>query len=108
MSNKNVAIALYRPHPGKEQELYAIVREHGPALKREGLITEHPMLQLEAEDGTVIEIFEWKSEEAKKQAHISPDIWPIWERMMAVAEMTGLATLKEAGQPFPDFKRLEL
>lgn len=108
MSDTNVAIALYRPHEGKEQELHAIVKEHGPALKREGLITELPMLQLEAEDGTVIEIFEWKSEEAMRQAHASPVIWPIWERMMAVAEMTSLGSLKEAGQPFPNFKRLEL
>ncbi|WP_127498783.1 hypothetical protein [Paenibacillus glycanilyticus] len=108
MTDKNIAIALYRPHAGKEQELHEIVREHGPALKREGLITELPLLQLEAEDGTVIEIFEWKSEEAKRQAHSSPVIWPIWERMMAVAEMTGLGSLKEAAQPFPNFRRLEL
>ncbi|GLX70344.1 hypothetical protein [Paenibacillus glycanilyticus] len=108
MSDKNIAFALYRPHAGKEKELHAIVKEHGPALIQEGLITELPVLKLEAEDGTVIEIFEWKSEESMHQAHKSPVIWPIWERMMEVAEMTGLGSLKEAGHPFPNFKRLEL
>ncbi|WP_308637170.1 antibiotic biosynthesis monooxygenase [Paenibacillus silvisoli] len=103
-----IAVALYRPHPGKENELREIVKEHGPALVAEGLITEHPMLQLGAEDGTIIEIFEWKSVEAKDQAHKSPVIWPIWERMMAVAEMTSLGSLKEAHQPFPTFQRLTL
>nr|WP_090647327.1 antibiotic biosynthesis monooxygenase [Paenibacillus sp. UNC496MF] len=106
MSDTLIAVALYRPHPGKESELRGIVLEHEPALRAEGLITEHPLLRMEAEDGTVMEIFEWKSEEAKDQAHRSPVVWPLWERMMAAAEMTNLASLKEAQKPFPAFKRL--
>ncbi|EFM08450.1 conserved hypothetical protein [Paenibacillus curdlanolyticus YK9] len=108
MSETNFAIALYRPNPGKENELRAIVKEHEPALRQEGLITEHPLTRLEGADGTIIEMFEWKSAEAMHQAHKSPVIWPIWERMMAVAEMANLASLQEANQPFPNFKRLEL
>ncbi|WP_219834836.1 antibiotic biosynthesis monooxygenase [Paenibacillus sp. R14(2021)] len=102
------AIALYRPHPGQDAALRDILRTHEPALRAEGLITAYPLLRLEAGDGTLIELFEWKSEEAKDRAHKSPVIWPIWERMMAVAEMTSLASLEEAKRPFPVFKRMEL
>ncbi|MWC29741.1 hypothetical protein GON22_16740 [Paenibacillus sp. MMS18-CY102] len=108
MPETNFAIALYRPHPGKEQELRQIVKEHEPALRQEGLIADHPLTRVEAADGTIIEMFEWKSAEAMHQAHKSTVVWPIWERMMAVAEMANLGSLQEANQPFPNFRRLEL
>jgi hypothetical protein len=31
----------------------------------------------------------------------------IWDQMMAVAEMTSLSSLPEAGHPFPNFKALK-
>jgi quinol monooxygenase YgiN len=101
-------MALYRPHPGKESELAEIVKGHVPALREEGLITDFTPVTLQSADGTLIEIFEWLSVEAKDQAHTSPKIWPIWENMMKVAELVGLASLPEADKPFPNFKRITL
>lgn len=106
MSEKTLfAIASYRPHAGKEAELREILREHEPALRREGLITDFPFVQLQAADGTLIELFEWKSEAAKDAAHRSPVVWPIWERMMAAAEMVPLSSVEEAQRPFAGFVR---
>lgn len=106
MSEALFAVALYRPHPGREQELRAIVRQHVPALRREELITDFPPFVLQGRDGTLIEMFEWKSVEAKDQAHRSAVVRPLWEKMMEVAEMTSLSTLQEAEQIFPAFSRI--
>jgi quinol monooxygenase YgiN len=107
MSNPKVAIALYRPHPGKEEELLKIVDTHIPTLRSENLITNREPLLLQSEDGTLIEIFEWKSEEATEKAHYTPAIMKIWESMMGVAEMANLSSLPEAGHPFPNFRALK-
>jgi hypothetical protein len=106
MSEPLVAMALYRPFPGKEEELWEILRHHFPTLQREGLVTEQELLTLQASDGTIIEIFEWCSEEAKEKAHASAAVMEIWNKMMTVAEMTSLSTLPEAQRPFPNFKRM--
>ncbi|WP_270182713.1 hypothetical protein [Alkalihalobacillus sp. CinArs1] len=104
MSEPTVSIALYRPHPGKEEDLQKVVKDHLPTLRREGLITEQTPLHLQANDGTILEIFQWKSIAAKDEAHQSDVVMEVWEKFMAVAEMTTLSSLEEANQPFPNFK----
>ncbi|OPA73246.1 hypothetical protein BVG16_29645 [Paenibacillus selenitireducens] len=108
MSDGQITIALYRPYPGKERELLDIVQRHVPTLRLEGYITEFASLHLQSEDGTILEIFEWKSLSAKDQAHYSPAIQQIWDVMMQVAEMTTLSTLPEATKVFPIWKQLHL
>ncbi|MBP1965703.1 hypothetical protein [Paenibacillus aceris] len=109
MSNSCMfTMAMYRPHPGKEDELAEIVKEHVPMLREEGLITDFTPVTLQSADGTLIEIFEWLSEEAKDKAHTSPKVWPLWEKMMKVAELVSLSSLPEADKPFPNFKRVTL
>lgn len=108
MNTEKIAMALYRPNPGKEETLKDIVKIHLPTLANEGLITERTPIHLEATDGTIIEIFGWKSEEAKDKAHQSSRVLQVWEQMMEVAEMTNLSSLSEANQPFPNFKPLSL
>ncbi|CAH1222962.1 hypothetical protein PAECIP111891_05421 [Paenibacillus allorhizoplanae] len=103
-----ITMAMYRPHPGKEAELAEIVKGHIPMLREEGLITEFPPVTLQSVDGTLIEIFEWLSEESMHKAHSSPKVWPLWENMMKVAEMVSLSSLPEAEKPFPNFKRVTL
>lgn len=108
MTEPTVAIALYRPQPGKEENLLNVVKDHLPILHQENLITARTPLHLQAEDGTVLEIFEWKSSEAKDAAHQSPAVMKVWERFMSVSEMVSLSSLEEANQPFPNFKPITL
>jgi hypothetical protein len=35
-----LVIAAYRPRPGRELELLGVVRDHVPALRRQGLVTQ--------------------------------------------------------------------
>lgn len=108
MTEPTVAIALYRPHPGKEEELLKVVKDHLPTLHRENLVADRTPLHLQAKDGTILEIFEWKSNEAKDTAHQSPVVMEFWERFMSVAEMVSLSSLEEATQPFPNFKPITI
>ncbi|NHM30904.1 antibiotic biosynthesis monooxygenase [Neobacillus terrae] len=99
-----IFMALYRPKPGKENELKEISKGHTSTLREEGLITNRELLTLQAEDGTIIEIAEWKSSEAIEKAHHSVKVMSVWNKISSVAELTNLSSLAEAQVPFPNFK----
>ncbi|WHY69161.1 antibiotic biosynthesis monooxygenase [Neobacillus sp. SuZ13] len=101
-----VFMALYRPNPGKEEELKELLKVHIPTLRAEELITDRELLTLQAADGTIIEIAEWRSTEAIEKAHQSTKVMAVWNKIGALSELTSLSTLAEAGHPFPNFKPL--
>jgi len=103
-----LVIAVYRPKPGKDTELLALVRDHLPALRAEGLATERAPVVLRAEGGRLLEIFEWASKEAVDRAHTNPAVLALWERFGAVSEYARLADLKEAGELFAHFEIVDL
>ncbi len=104
----NVFIAVYRPHPGKEEELVALVKGHAPMLKSEGLITDHPVVVLKAEGGAVIEIAEWAGNYDDLAPYSNPKVAATWDAMMKVADFCGLKGLKEIEKQFPHFEPLDL
>lgn len=107
MNDSLFAIALYRPLEGKQQELLEIIETHTPLLAQKGLLTEFKPILLCSGNGTYIELFEWKSQEAKEKAHQSNDVRALWERMMKIVEMKELSSISEANQIFPNFKRIK-
>ena len=66
-------IVAYRPKPGKEAELLALVRARVPTLRQEGLVTERAPVIMRAKDGTLLEVSEWKSRAAIEAAHQNPN-----------------------------------
>lgn len=103
-----VYVGCYRPKPGKEAELLALVRRHVPALRAEGLATERPATILRSfEDGTILEIAEWRSEEASRSAHDNPRVQALWEAFAEVCEFLPLSALPECRRPFAHFEALD-
>jgi hypothetical protein len=102
------AVACYRPKPGREEELLGVVRDHMPALRAEGLVSDRPPYVMQARDGTIIEIFEWKSSEAKDIAHRNEAVGKIWTRFSECADFPSLAELDETRHPFANFLAMEL
>jgi quinol monooxygenase YgiN len=100
--NKTLAFAMYKPNEGKKQELMDILKEHIPMLKEYGLITDRATITAESEDGTIIEIFEWASEEAKGAAHQHSAIMQMWGRMMPICSFPAMKDLPEAQKSFPN------
>jgi hypothetical protein len=50
------------------------MKTHLPRLKQEGLVTDRESILMEAADGTIVEVFEWISEEAIQNAHKNPAV----------------------------------
>ncbi|MEH7505092.1 antibiotic biosynthesis monooxygenase [Neobacillus drentensis] len=101
-----IFMALYRPKPGKSEELLEVLKVHIPTLREEELITNRELLTLQAEDGTIIEIAEWRSTEAIERAHQSAAVMAVWDKIGSLAQLTSLSTLTEAQERFPNFKPL--
>lgn len=98
-----IVFAAYRPHPGKSEALTPLVREHLPTLRKLGLATDREGMLVRAKDGTWIEVFEWSSAEAARNAHEHPAVARIWEAMGKVCDFVSLASLEEAAKPFAHF-----
>jgi quinol monooxygenase YgiN len=98
------SIACYRPKPGRDDELLKLTREHIPLLRKEGLVTDRPAYAMRAKDGTIVEVFEWKSAEAIDSAHTNPEVKKLWERYGLACEYVALSTLAEAQDMFAGFE----
>jgi quinol monooxygenase YgiN len=98
-----IVIVGYKPKPGKQSELRELAKEHVDILRREGLVTDRAPIVMEAADGTVVEVFEWKSKDAIDSAHANPQVLKLWERYNAVCDYVPIGTLPEAGQLFAEF-----
>src|SRR5262249_27311691 len=99
-------IAAYRPKPGQAAELMALVREHVPILRQQGLATAAPPVVLRASDGTLLEILDWVPGEAGAGAHESAEVLALWERLGVACDYVKLGELPEATKLFPDFERI--
>ena len=103
-----LVLVAYRPKPGKTADLHAVVREHVPILRGLGLATDRPAVAMSAADGTVVEVFEWVSEEAVKKAHSDPAVLAMWERFGACCDIVPYSSLAEAKEMFPHFNPIDL
>ncbi len=103
-----MVIVAYRPRPGKQALLLALTNEHLSVLREQHLATERPSYAMQASDGTVIEVFEWKSKEAITAAHTNPAVLKMWERYAEACEYVPLANVKECSDMFAEFVPIEL
>ena len=99
-----IVIVAYRPKPGHEQELLEIVRDRVPTLRTERLVTDRVPVIMRAKDGTIIEVSEWKSQEAIEAAHRNPRVLAMWDKFFAICECVPLKTVPEAETMFAGFE----
>jgi CDGSH-type Zn-finger protein len=103
-----MVIACYRPRPGKAAELFALTRTHLPTLVKEGLAIDGPRLCGRAKDGTLVEVFVWKSPEAKEAAHKNPVVAALWAKFGEIADFLMMKDLVEAAAAFAEFDWIDL
>lgn len=101
-----IVLACYHPHPGQGEELRKLVKNHFPLLRRRQLVTDRQPVVMEAGDGTVLEVFEWKSEEAVRAAHKDPEVGRLWEEFDKVCESIPVDQVEGAGKVFAHFTPL--
>ena len=102
--NGVVVIVAYRPKPGKKEELLELVRNRVPILRKEGLVTDRKPTIMRARDGTIIEVSEWKSQEAIDAAHKNPIVLAMWNKFFEVCECIPLNELSESAEMFGGFE----
>ena len=101
-------IVAYTPKPGKDQQLLAAVRKHLEVLQTQHLVTEKPAYVMRAGDGTIVEVFEWRSAKAVQEAHGNPAVQALWAEFGAACDYTPLSKLPEAQQMFAEFDAVQL
>ena len=103
-----VVISCYRPRPGQQEALRALMRTHVSTLRSVGLVSDREPIAVEAKDGTIIEIFEWASAEAIQTAHNHPVVLKMWEAYGQVCDYIPIAQVPEASQLFSEFTPLDV
>ena len=103
-----IVIAVYRPKEGKTAELEALVREHLPILLSQDLVTTRPSIMMRAKDGTIVEVFEWKSAKAIEGAHTNPVVVEMWNRFGEACTYQKLVDLEESQQQWAGFEPFPL
>jgi quinol monooxygenase YgiN len=101
-----IVIVAYRPKPGKEKELLELVRTRVPALRKENLVTDRMPTIMQARDGTIIEVSEWKSQQAIEAAHKNPNVLAMWDKFFGACDCVPLKSLAEAEEMFAGFEPL--
>jgi quinol monooxygenase YgiN len=102
--NGIVVIVAYRPKSGREAELLELVRGRVPTLRKENLATDRVPVIMRAKDGTIIEVSEWKSQQAIEEAHKNSRVLAMWDKFFAVCDCVPLKTVPEAEMMFAGFE----
>lgn len=101
-----IVIAAFRPKQGMQQQLLDVVEKHWHVLQGRNLVTERPRIAMQAADGTVVEVFEWRSAEAVAQAHRDPDVLALWSEFEAACDYVPIADVPESQRLFSEFSAL--
>ena len=99
-----IVMVGYKPKEGKAEQLHQLMREHLPVLKQQNLVTGRISIMMEAKDGTIIEVFGWKSRSAIEQAHTNPAVLKMWEKYAEVCDFVPVGTIKETSDLFAEIK----
>jgi hypothetical protein len=99
-----IVIVAYRPKKGKEEQLLKLIHEHLPILKTQDMVTDRKPVVMKAADGTVIEIFEWKSAKAIEDAHSNAVVQALWMRFNEVCDYDIPVNVREFHDMFSGFE----
>lgn len=103
-----MVIACYRPKPGKDAALVDLMKTHLPILRAEGLVGDGPSLCGRAKDGTIVEVFCWKSQEAIDAAHENPAVLAMWDKYAQVCDYVPISDVDGAGDLFSSLEPVNL
>lgn len=85
-----MVIATYRPAPGRDAELQALIEEHAPVLRGEGIVTGRAPVVMRADDGTIVEALELASDLSIERAQRSAAVRDLWARLQSVCTSVNL------------------
>lgn len=105
---ERIVIVGYKPLPGKETELKNLMKNHWDILDKEGLVSDRKSIVCQSNDGTIIEVFGWKSKEAIEQSHTNEAVQKLWKKYSEVCEYVPISSVNESLHLFSEFDPVEL
>ncbi|MEQ8904508.1 hypothetical protein [Ekhidna sp.] len=99
-----IVITCYRPKPGKEEKLLQLSLNHYDQLNEQGLVTDRAPILMKAKDGSVIEVFEWKSKAAIEKAHTNVVIQKMWAEYAEACDFERPVNINEFQEVFSEFE----
>ena len=103
---ERIVIACYRPKAGQAAALRELMKTHVPRLHNEGLVTDRLPILMQAQDGTILEVFGWKSQAAIDAAHTNPAVLAMWQEFATVCDYVSASSVAEIGELFSQFTPL--
>ena len=100
---ERIAIVGYKPFQGKETELLELIKTHWQELNEENLVSKRKSIIMQSTNGTIIEVFGWKSKEAIELAHSNPVVQKMWTKYSKVCEFIPISELEESSKLFSEF-----
>ena len=100
---ERIVIAAYKPLPGKLAELESLIKSHWQILKDQDLVSDRKSIIMQAEDGTILEVFGWKSKLAMEAAHKNAAVLEMWQEYASVCEYISVDKVPEATELFSEF-----
>ena len=104
---ERIVIACDRPKPGQAAALRELMKTHVPRLRSQGLVTDRAPITMQAQDGTILEVFGWKSQAAIDAAHTNPAVLAMWKEFESVCDYVPASQVSGIGELFAQFTPLE-
>ncbi len=104
---ERIVVVGYKPFPGRETALLELMKVHWQILDGENLVSNRKPIKMQSKDGTIIEIFGWKSKEAIESAHSNPVMQKMWNDYAQVCEYVPIGDLDESTNLFSEFTPIE-
>ena len=106
MNKERIVIVAYKPFPNMEAKLAELMKDHVKILRKEGLASDREPILMHSKNGTIIEVFGWRSKEAIESAHSNPAVQKMWGAYAEVCEYVPVGNLEEAANMFSEFTPL--
>ena len=102
-----IVIVAYKPKAGRSSALKTLVAGHVPRLRELGLVTDRESICMEAEDGTIVEVFEWASADAIQAAHEHEQVQHLWSEFTVLCEYIPVGETSEAAKLFSEYAAMD-
>jgi hypothetical protein len=99
-----IVLVTYRPLPGKEQLLISLLKKHLDVLGSQDLVTDRKPIVMKASDGSIVEIFEWRSAKAIEAAHTNALVQALWGEFSKVCTYEKAIDVAEFHNLFSEFE----
>ena len=94
-----IAVVCYRAKSGMHEALHALCAAHYARLYVLGFVTRRLPVFMTARDGSVVQVLEWKSQQAIDAAANHRSVLELRQQYAAVSELVPLTALPEAAEP---------